>query len=124
MVVFSVLRDFRLVRWLFLAWAVFGSITAARGVVQFVQKVQQARQLNQNDYAFYVGERITGFMSHWNTFAAQEMFALIMLGAFLLFGPPLKKRTWVWLACAAFMSFAVLLAETRAVWIGATLACL
>jgi putative inorganic carbon (hco3(-)) transporter len=122
LVVFSLLRDLKLVRWVFLGWAGFGSITAARGLVQFFEKVHQARQLNQNDYAYYVGERITGFMSHWNTFSAQEMFALLMLAAFLFFGPPRKKRLWVWILCGLVMAAAVLLAETRAVWIASGVA--
>jgi putative inorganic carbon (HCO3(-)) transporter len=122
LVVFSALRDTKLLRWLFLTWSGFAAVTAARGLVQFFQKVQQARELQQNDYAFYVGERITGFMSHWNTFSAQEMFALLGLAAFLFFGPPLKKRAWVWYLCATLMAAAVLLAETRAVWIAVTLA--
>ena len=117
LVVFSTLRSLKLARWLFLTWAGFGAITAARGLVQFLHKVQLARELHQNDYSFYVGQRITGFMSHWNTFSAQEMFALLMLAAFLFFALPLKKRTWVWILCAALMCLAVLLAETRAVWI-------
>ena len=75
------------IRSLFLAWAGLASITALRGIVQFIQKMQQARALGQNDYSYYVGERITGFMSHWNTFSAQEMFALTMLGALLFFAP-------------------------------------
>lgn len=132
LVVYSCVRDFRLIRWLFLTWAGFAGITGIRGLVQFAQKIQQARQLHQNDYSFYVAERITGFMSHWNTFAAQEMFALIMLAAFLFFAsvaaghakPAGSRRTWLWIACAVLMSFAVLLAETRAVWIGLSLAAL
>ena len=78
---------FEWIRSVFLTWAGFAGITAIRGFVQFVQKLQQARELHQNDYSYYVGERITGFMSHWNTFSAQEMFALTMLGAFLFFAP-------------------------------------
>ena len=85
--VYSALRDLRLIRWLFLVWAGFASITAIRSFVQFGEKVEKARELHVPFYNFYIGERITGFMSHWNTFSAQEMFALIMLGAFLLFGP-------------------------------------
>jgi len=122
LVVYSCLRDLRIVRWLFLTWAGFASITALRGFVQFAQKIQQARQLHQNDYSFYVGERITGFMSHWNTYAAQEMFALTMLTAFLFFSPAARKRMWVWILCAVLMGGAVLLAETRAVWIGIAIA--
>jgi len=122
LVVFSCLRDMRLIRGLFLTWAGFACITGIRGIVQFVQKLQQARQLQQDDYSFYVGERITGFMSHWNTFSAQEMFALCMLGAFLLFAPGARKRMWLWICCIGLMGIAVLLAETRAVWIGTAVA--
>src|SRR3954463_14893487 len=117
-VVFSCLRDMRWIRAVFLTWAGFAGITAIRGFVQFVQKLHEARQLHENDYSYYVGERITGFMSHWNTFSAQQMFALTMLVAFLFFAPSARKRLWVWIGCAGLMSMAVLLAETRAVWIG------
>lgn len=121
-VVYSCLREMRHIRWVFLTWAGFAGITGIRGFVQFVQKIQQARELHQNDYSFYVGERITGFMSHWNTFSAQEMFALTMLTAFLFFAPAARKRMWVWILCAVLMAGAVLLAETRAVWIGTAVA--
>jgi O-antigen ligase len=121
-IVFSCLRDLKLIRWVFLTWAGFGAITGIRGFVQFVQKMQQARALGQNDYSYYVGERITGFMSHWNTFSAQQMFALTMLAAFLFFAPIAGKRLWVWIVCGLMMAVAVLLAETRAVWIGIAIA--
>ena len=52
-----------------------------------------------------VGERITGFMSHRMTFSGQEMFALIMLGAFLLFAPLPRRYRWIWLICAAMSKF-------------------
>jgi len=45
------------------------------------------------------------------------MFALIMLGAFLFFAGT-RKRSWVWLMCAGLIAVAVLLGETRAIWIG------
>src|SRR5262249_26035024 len=80
------------------------------------------REANSADYSYYVGERITGFMSHWNTFSAQEMLALIMLAAFLFFAPGMRRRMWVWIVCAGLMALAVLLAETRAVWVGMAVA--
>ena len=123
-IVFSCLREMKLIRWVFLTWAGLGAITALRGFVQFTQKMQQARALGQNDYSFYVGERITGFMSHWNTFSAQMMFGLIMLGAILFFAPIGRKRLWVWILCGGLIAMAVLLAETRAVWIGLAAAAL
>jgi putative inorganic carbon (hco3(-)) transporter len=124
LVVYSCLRDMRQIRWVFLTWGGFASITALIGFVQFARKLQQARELHQNDYSYYVSERITGLMSHWNTFSAQEMFALTMLAAFLFFSPSARKRMWVWIVCAALMAMAVLLAETRAVWIGMGIAAL
>ena len=121
-IVFSCLRDMRLIRWVFLTWAGFGALTGVRGFVQFIEKMRQARALGQNDYSYYVGERITGFMSHWNTFSAQQMFALTMLAALLFFAPIGGKRLWVWIVCGVMMAIAVLLAETRAVWIGLAVA--
>src|SRR4051812_48389795 len=70
LVVFSLLRSFRIIRWLFLTWAGIGAITAIRGCVQFVQKVQEADRLGRSFYEYYVGDRITGFTSHWNTYSA------------------------------------------------------
>src|SRR5207245_5176927 len=65
--------------------------------------------------------RITGFTSHWNTYSAEEMFALIMLIAFLLFGPPVR-RGWLWMGCGALMALAVVLGETRGIWIALAVA--
>jgi putative inorganic carbon (HCO3(-)) transporter len=120
--VYCCLRNLRLIRMLFLTWAGFAAISGLRGIVQFVEKVRQARMAGQDSYAYYVGERITGFMSHWNTFSAQEMFALLMIAAFLLFAASAVKRAWVWFLCAGLMSLAVLLAETRAIWIACAVA--
>lgn len=117
LVVFSVLRDMTWVRRLVLGWACFGAIPAIWGIIQFAQKMQQARELHSNDYTFYVGERIKGFMSHWNTFSAQQMFALLMLAAFVFYAPGARKRLWLWICCGGVMAIAILLAETRAVWL-------
>jgi O-antigen ligase len=51
------------------------------------------------------------------------MFALIMLGAFLLFAVDIK-RLWVWLASAGLISLAILLGETRGIWIAMAVAAL
>ncbi len=124
LVVFSCVRDMAFIRALFLGWGGFAAIGAIRGAIQFFHKVQLARQAHADDYQYYVGERITGFMSHWNTFSAGEMFALILLASFLLFSPAARKRTWLWILCAVLAGLAVLLAETRAVWIGTAIALL
>ena len=117
LVVFSAVRNAKWIRWLFLTWVGLAALAAAWGCVQFAGKIREAHAEGANFYDFYVGERIKGFTSHWNTFSAEEMFALIMLAAFLLFAR--APRSWVWLkaGCACLIALAVLLAETRGVWV-------
>lgn len=121
LLVFSTLRSLAVVRWLFLTWVGLASISALRGFVQFAGKMQQAQQSGIDAYNFYVSERITGFSSHWNTFSAQEMFALVMLGSLLMFGVHVAKR-WVWILCGVLIAIVLYLGETRAVWIATMLA--
>src|SRR5581483_3641049 len=119
LVVFSTFRDLALARFLMLSWVGLGGLVALRGVVQFIAKVREARQLHQSFYDYYVpGDRITGFMGHWMTFSGQEMFVLLILIAFLLFASAAWRRGWVWLLCGALMSIALLLGMTRSSWVG------
>jgi putative inorganic carbon (hco3(-)) transporter len=122
LVVFSTIRQLVLLRNLFLCWAGVGALIALRGYVQFASKMQEAHRLGRNFYEYYVGERITGFMSHWMTFSGQEMFALVMLLAFLLYG--LGKRRWLWTACGAVIGTALVLGWTRSIWMATGAACL
>ena len=124
LVVFSLLRSLAMVRLLFLTWAGIGALTAIRGCVQFANKVQEAHRLGRDFYEFYVGERITGFTSHWNTYSAEEMFSLIMLLSLLFFAPVAGKRLWVWLLCGALIALAIVLGETRGIWIALAIAVL
>ena len=123
LVVFSTLRDLAILRRLVLAWAGIGGLIAIRGLVQFAAKVQEAHQRGINFYDYYApAERMTGFMSHWMTFSGQEMFALLMLAAFLFFAPAAGKGNLIWLLCAALMSLALLLGFTRSIWLATAVA--
>jgi putative inorganic carbon (HCO3(-)) transporter len=124
LIVFSLVRDMALIRWLFLTWAALGSISASLSFVQFARKVQQAHATGTDVYNYYVGERITGFMSHWYTFSAEEMFVLIMLASYLFFARAATKRIWIWVLVAVVSSMGLLLAETRGVWIATGVAAL
>lgn len=125
LVVFSTFRHLPLARILVLSWAGLGGLVALRGLVQFADKVREARQLHVSFYDYYVpGIRITGFMSHWMTFSGQEMFALILLAAFLFFAPSAFRRGWVWLLCGGLMLAALLLGMTRNTWLGFAVAAL
>jgi putative inorganic carbon (HCO3(-)) transporter len=118
LVVFSTLPDLATVRRLFLCWFGVGALVAVRGLIQFGNKLEQSRTLGQNFYDYYVVERITGFMSHWMTFGGQEMFVLLMLGAFLFFAPRAGRRwLWLWLLCGAVLLTALLLGFTRSIWL-------
>jgi len=119
LVVFSTFRHLELSRILMLSWGGLGGLVALRGFVQFLGKIGEAQRLHKSFYDYYVpGDRITGFMSHWMTFSGQEMIALTMLAAFLLFAPAAFRRGWIWLLCAFLMCVALLLGMTRSSWLG------
>jgi putative inorganic carbon (hco3(-)) transporter len=117
LVVFSTIRDFETTDRLFLAWSVVGALVAFWAVIQFVIDIRKARELHRDFYEYYLPHRITGAMSHWMTFAGQEMLVLLILISFLLFAP-IAKRYWIWIACAGLLSLAEILNETRTVWAG------
>jgi putative inorganic carbon (HCO3(-)) transporter len=125
LVAFSLFRDLRVIRWLFVSWAGVGALVAARGIVQFAAKVAEARAAGKNFYDYYEPERITGFMSHWMTFGGQEMFVLVMLMAFLFWSPSARKRgMWFYLLCLGMLSAGLLLGFTRSIWIATGVATL
>ncbi len=119
--VYSCIRTLPLARNLMLTWAGLATFTACWGFVQFDKKLEQAHRLGRDFYTYYVASRIKGFTSHWNTFSAEEMFALLMLAAFLFFAAR-SRRQWIWVVCAALLSISVVLIETRGVWIALAVA--
>ncbi len=118
LVVFSTFRKLAHARGLVLSWAAVGAVSAGVALAQFGRKVVESQQHGADFYRFYVGERISGFMSHWMTFSGEGMIALVLLGAFLLFG---RLGRLAWPAAAAFtvLGLALIGGFTRAVWLGA-----
>ena len=114
---FSLFRDLRTVRRLFLCWAAVGALEAARGLVQFGAKMAEAKALGIDFARYYAPDRITGFMSHWMTFGGEEMFAFLMLAAYLFWSPARKRGLWFFLLCFAALSAALVLGYTRGIWI-------
>ncbi len=124
-VVYTAVRQVRQARVLVMAWAATASAGAALGLIQFLRKVHEAHLAGQSLYDYYVGERITGFMSHWQTFGGEEMIVLVMLGAFLMFSPGARRWTlWLGLAGAALLLVAIMLDYTRGIWLATGCACL
>jgi putative inorganic carbon (HCO3(-)) transporter len=119
-VMYSAFRELAQLRRLVLVWAGAGAITAARGLVQFQEKYQEAVYAGQDFYQYYVGERITGFMSHWMTFSGLLLIVGLLLAAFLFFSPAAKRKlSWYGLLCGALIGAAILLGFTRSIWLAA-----
>ncbi|HVX66564.1 MAG TPA: O-antigen ligase family protein [Bryobacteraceae bacterium] len=124
-VVYSAVREVRQAREFVLVWAAVASAASLRALVQFLLKVQEAHRAGQSLYEYYVGERITGFMSHWQTFGGEQMMVLLLLAAFLMFSPHARRwALWLGLAGAALLGMALLLGYTRGVWLATALAAL
>jgi len=120
--VFSTVRGLRDARWLAFGWMLVGTATAERGLVQYVRDLANARASGQDFYHFYIADRIRGFMGHWMTFSGQELFVLLLLGAWLLFGRFHRKTLWLWVPCAAVTALALERSLTRSVWVAALVA--
>ena len=117
--IYTTFRSAAEARRLFLAWFAIGGAVSLVALAQFAERWRQSEVQRVPFYSFYVTQRITGTMSHWMTFAGQEMVVLLMLLAFLLFAPLKGKRAWsLCLAGAALLGVALLLNETRTVWLG------
>jgi putative inorganic carbon (hco3(-)) transporter len=125
LVVYSTFRTSADARRLMLAWAIAGGAAATVGLVQFMRFVQAAQADPRHWYEHFINVRITGFMSHWMTYSGEQMIALIMLGAFLMFSPRVDRK-WLWacLLCAAALSASLLFGLTRGVWLGTAAAAL
>lgn len=122
LLVYSSVRTLAEAKWLVFGWIGVGTVTAGRGLVQFVADVAGARDAHVDFYHFYIADRIRGFMSHWMTFSGQELFILLLVAAFLLFGPDIGKFFWLWLPCAAVVGIALILSDTRSIWIASVVA--
>lgn len=113
--VYSTVRKVAEIRAITLLWAAVATLSALRSLFQFWQRYQESQALHRNFYDFYIAQRITGFMSHWMTFGAEEMIVLLMLAAYLFFS---NARSWkpVGWACAGVLAISMLLGLTRSIF--------
>jgi len=118
--VFTTLRPLKWTQRLHAAWFAIGALASAVALAQFARKFEEAERLGQDFYQYYVGERISGFMSHWMTFGGQGLIVLLLVAAFLFFAPnPGRRGWWLALASAGVLLLALLLGFTRSIWLGA-----
>jgi len=116
LVVFSTFRKLSEIRAIVLVWAGVAGLSAVRSLFQFLRKYQEAAAQHQNFYDFYVGSRITGFMSHWMTFGGEEMIVLLMLASFLFFSGQRRWKTAGWIA-AVILVVSMVLGLTRSIFL-------
>ncbi len=118
-VVYSGLRTAWQARWVLLGMAAGGTASSAWGIVQFGRKYRRAAELGQPFYESYVGARITGFTSHWQTFAGDMMLAFfIVLTGLMVVTEWRRRRLWlaIGLGSLSLLGLALLLGFTRSIW--------
>ena len=98
-------------------WIATSAASGALGLYQFAHKYQIARRSGQDFYIAYLGDRITGFESHWMTFGALQLAVLSLTLAHLFFAAQRLPR-WVYASVGIF-SAAILLGWTRSIWLAA-----
>jgi O-antigen ligase len=101
-----------------MAMAVGGTASAGWSMVQFYRKYEQAVERGEPFYQSYVGSRITGFTSHWQTFAGDMMLAFLVAAAFLLVVRRSREPGSLPLALISLslLALALLLGFTRSIW--------
>jgi putative inorganic carbon (HCO3(-)) transporter len=116
LLVYSTFRSVAQIRGIVLAWTGVATLSAVRSLFQFWQKYQESQELGQNFYTFYVGERITGFMSHWMTLGVEEMIVMLMLASYLFFARDQRWKAAGWL-CGAVLAISLVLGFTRSIFL-------
>ena len=116
LLVYSTFTKISEIRVVVLLWALVATLSAVRSLFQFWEKYQQAAAQHSNFYDFYVGSRITGFMSHWMTFGGEEMIVLLMLASFLFFSRAPRWKNAGWL-CALILVVSMVLGYTRSIFL-------
>jgi O-antigen ligase len=116
LLVYSTFRCIREIRAVVLLFGLVVTLSAVRSLVQFWRKYEQAAVQHSNFYDFYVGSRITGFMSHWMTFGGQEMIVLLLLAAYLFFSSESRFKTAGWL-CSLVLAVSMVLGYTRSIFL-------
>ena len=116
LVTYSTFRKIAEIRGIVLLWAAIATLSAARSFFQFWRIYQQSQTLHVSFYDFYVGSRITGFMSHWMTFGAEEMIVLLLLVSYLFFSHERRWKTAGWVG-AAILALSMVLGFTRSIFL-------
>jgi putative inorganic carbon (HCO3(-)) transporter len=118
LLVFNTFRGVLAIRNLTMAWAGGATISALLAIYQFSARWREAIELHAQSYDYVLDGRIKGFAGHWMTFGGEEMIALLMLLALLLFSNSVG-RAWKFLGwlCAAIIWTAIVMGYTRSIFL-------
>ncbi|MBV9769743.1 MAG: O-antigen ligase family protein [Bryobacterales bacterium] len=116
LVVYSTFHKLSEIRAIVLLWTGVATLSALRSFFQFWRIYQQSQSQHIGFYEFYVGSRITGFMSHWMTFGAEEMIVLLLLASYLFFSREHRWKTAGWF-CAVILACSMVLGFTRSIFL-------
>jgi putative inorganic carbon (HCO3(-)) transporter len=110
----TALRRWVEVRWILAGVAMAGTLSALWSFVQYARKYSAAKAAGVDFTLAYIADRTTGFMSHWMTFGGEMMIVLLLAVSWFLF-----QRDWRGAVVAGLTGVALLLGQTRGMWIGA-----
>jgi O-antigen ligase len=65
----------------------------------------------------YLGDRITGLMSHWMTFSETTVLILAVLGSYVLFRDRERRGGALWSLLTLLLALGIVLSYTRSAWI-------
>jgi putative inorganic carbon (hco3(-)) transporter len=115
-------RNLRQMRALQMTWAALASVSALRGVVQYLARRHDAFLEHANDlehaayYDYFLDNRIHGLTSHWMTFGGMQMIVLILLASVILFATARADRIAAAL-CLPLIAVSLVLGLTRGVFL-------
>jgi len=92
-----------------------GTLSALWSLLQYAKKYSAAKAAGVSFTDAYIGDRITGFMSHWMTFGGTMMAVFLIGSAYVLFARPIRWRVP---ASLLLIALAIFLGWTRGIWIG------
>ena len=109
-VLYSLFRSVDQAQRLYQAWFVAALFAAGLSMAQFIYKWSRLQATGGDFDTGYMGDRITGFFSHWMTFSEVILLVFVVLLSYLMFSDSARSRTRaIWAGVAIALAVALLL---------------
>lgn len=116
-VIYTLFRTTSAARRLMEGWFAIGFITVSVSFVQFYLKWRESISRGEPFLQGYLGDRITGLMSHWMTFSETTVLILVVLSSYVLFGDRARRGRALWSLVMVWLALGIVLSWTRSAWI-------